>query len=87
MRTGPILTDFGTGRGQHPVPWLAGLPNREHRTPHVSRVRYFNSSNKLILDTIEVVDIPQPACAAEEDIDDSAHRLAEMLEFYWSDLS
>jgi hydrogenase-1 operon protein HyaF len=45
----------------------------------VWRVRYFNSMNTLILDTIEVVDIPEAARAAAEDYEDSMERLRELL--------
>ncbi|MFT8730911.1 MAG: hydrogenase expression/formation protein [Acetobacter fabarum] len=47
-------------------------------TPHVWRVRYFNSMDTLILDTIEVSAVPEVACAAVEDIADSATRLREI---------
>jgi hydrogenase-1 operon protein HyaF len=46
--------------------------------PTVWRVRYYNSQDVLILDTIEIADIPQVACAAPEDIADSAERLVEI---------
>ncbi|MQT15359.1 hydrogenase expression/formation protein [Segnochrobactrum spirostomi] len=46
----------------------------------VWRVRYFNSTDALILDTIEIIDVPAVACAAAEDIADSAERLADILE-------
>lgn len=42
------------------------------------RVQYFNSTEQLILDTLEVIDIPQVACAAKEDLEDSAERLREI---------
>jgi hydrogenase-1 operon protein HyaF len=45
----------------------------------VWRVRYYNSMNTLILDTIEVVDIPEAARAAAEDYEDSIERLRELL--------
>jgi hydrogenase-1 operon protein HyaF len=45
----------------------------------VWRVRYFNSMNTLILDTIEVVDMPEAARAAAEDYEDSMERLRELL--------
>lgn len=48
--------------------------------PTVWRVRYYNSQDALILDTIEVSKIPEVACAAPEDIRDSATRLAEVAE-------
>ena len=45
-------------------------------------IKYFNSEDVLILNTIEVVAVPEVARAAPEDIEDSAHRLAEILEIY-----
>jgi hydrogenase-1 operon protein HyaF len=44
------------------------------------RVQYFNSTDQLILDTLEVIDMPQVACAALEDLEDSALRLREIRE-------
>lgn len=46
----------------------------------VWRVRFYNSQDVLILDTIEICDIPEVACAAPEDIADSAERLREVVE-------
>jgi len=43
------------------------------------RVRYFNTMNTVILDTIEVVDLPEAARAAGDDYEDSVTRLAELL--------
>lgn len=48
-------------------------------------VRYFNSMGKLILNTLEVTDVPQVVVAAAEDIRDSADRLSEILMPYWPD--
>ncbi|MEQ3652439.1 MAG: hydrogenase expression/formation C-terminal domain-containing protein [Glaciecola sp.] len=45
-------------------------------------IKYYNSEDALILNTIEVIDIPEVAIASPEDIGDSAHRLLEMLEIY-----
>ena len=42
-------------------------------------VQHFNSQEHLILNTLEVVDVPAAALAAKEDIEDSAGRLAEIL--------
>ena len=50
-------------------------------------VRYYNSMSVLILNTLEVVDVPLVACAAAEDLHDSAVRLDEILEPYWSDVA
>ena len=44
------------------------------------RVRHYNSQDQLILDSIEVTETPVAVLAAQEDIDDSAARLAETLE-------
>lgn len=49
------------------------------RLAHVWRVQYFNSVDKLILDTLEVVDVPEVALAARQDFEDSAERLGEWL--------
>lgn len=51
-------------------------------TNHVWWVQYFNSQDRNILNTLEVTGVPRVACAAPEDIRDSASRLAEILEIY-----
>jgi hydrogenase-1 operon protein HyaF len=51
----------------------------------VWRVQYFNNMNTLILNTIEVVDVPEVAVAAVEDLQDSRVRLAELVA--WMDES
>ena len=56
-------------------------------TPGVWWVRYYNAMDTLILNSIEVVDIPLVVCAAAEDLRDSAKRLDEILAPYWSDVS
>lgn len=45
-------------------------------------VRYYNSQDTLILNSIEITDLPEVACAATEDLNDSAERLKEILEVY-----
>ncbi len=45
-------------------------------------VRYFNSRDRNILTTIEVGEVPRVACAAGEDLADSAMRLDEILSLY-----
>jgi len=47
----------------------------------VWRVQYFNTMNTLILNTLEVVDAPEVALAAVEDLVDSRERLAELVEW------
>lgn len=53
--------------------------------PNVWWVRFYNSMGTLILNTLEVVDVPAVIRAAPEDLQDSAHRLEELLTFFWSD--
>ena len=45
-------------------------------------IKYFNSQDVLILNSIEVIEVPSVAVAAPEDIRDSAERLDEILELY-----
>ena len=47
----------------------------------VWRVQYFNSVNTLILNTIEVVAVPEVARAAVEDLEDSRARLSELVDW------
>jgi hydrogenase-1 operon protein HyaF len=47
----------------------------------VWRVRYFSALDALILDTIEVVAVPEIALAAPDDLADSRTRLAELVEW------
>ena len=47
----------------------------------VWRVQYFNSMQTLILDTLEVVDVPEVALAAPEDLADSKERLGELVQW------
>ncbi|MEJ2630052.1 MAG: hydrogenase expression/formation protein [Acidihalobacter sp.] len=47
---------------------------------HIWWVQYFNSVDALILNTLEVVDVPSAALAAREDLEDTAVRLREVLE-------
>jgi hydrogenase-1 operon protein HyaF len=45
-------------------------------------VRYYNSRDTVVLNTIEIVDVPGVACAAPEDLADSAQRIGEILGVY-----
>ncbi|EFK95633.1 Hydrogenase expression/formation protein, partial [sediment metagenome] len=55
------------------------------RARGIWRVRYFNSMNTLILDTIEVVDLPEAARAAAEDYEDSLARMQDLLRWLRED--
>ncbi len=46
---------------------------------NVWSVQHFNSTGALVLDTIEVGDVPVALTAAQEDFEDSAERLAQLL--------
>jgi hydrogenase-1 operon protein HyaF len=49
------------------------------RLPHCWRVVYYNAMDKVILNTVEVVDMPEVAMAAPEDLRDSHERLHEVM--------
>lgn len=49
--------------------------------PNCWRVVYYNSADTILLNTVEVTVIPDVACAAPEDLADSAERLAEVLDW------
>lgn len=51
------------------------------QVPNCWRVTYYNSQDAIILNTIEIVDIPDVACAAKEDLEDSLERLEEVLQW------
>ncbi|WP_072374355.1 hydrogenase expression/formation protein [Hyphomicrobium sp. NDB2Meth4] len=51
-------------------------------TRNVWWVRYYNSRDTVVLNTIEIVDVPGVACAAPEDLADSAQRIEEILGVY-----
>jgi hydrogenase-1 operon protein HyaF len=51
------------------------------RVANTWRVVYYNSQDAMILNSVEVVDMPEVACAAPEDLVDSALRLEEVLEW------
>lgn len=48
---------------------------------HVWRVQYFNNMQTLILNTIEVVDVPAVAVAAREDLVETRARLADLVQW------
>lgn len=51
------------------------------RVTNTWRVVYYNSQDTVILNAVEVVHIPDVACAASEDLADSEERLAEVLQW------
>jgi hydrogenase-1 operon protein HyaF len=46
---------------------------------HGWRVVYYNSQDTVILNTVELTDMPQAACAAPDDLQDSHERLQDVL--------
>ena len=71
--------------GRGPVTLLSrGYGNCRITATGIARVwwvQYFNSQDVLILNTLEIVDVPEVACAAAEDLADSAERLTEVLDW------
>ncbi len=51
-------------------------------TDNVWWVQYYNAQDTIILNSIEIINVPEVVCAAQEDIDDSAERLIEIMEIY-----
>jgi len=51
------------------------------RHPHCWRVVYYNAMDSVILNTVEVVDMPEVAMAAPEDLRDSYERLLDVLTY------
>lgn len=51
-------------------------------TKNVWWVQYYNSQDTLILNTLEISKVPDVACASQEDLDDSAERLEQILNIY-----
>jgi len=47
----------------------------------VWRVQYFNNMNTLILNTIEIVEMPEVALAAPEDLADTRTRLSDLIDW------
>ncbi|OAF12519.1 hydrogenase expression/formation protein [Bradyrhizobium neotropicale] len=50
---------------------------------NVWSVQFFNAMDAIILDTLEVGGVPSVAVAADEDFEDSAERLQEIIEAYF----
>ncbi|WOH75476.1 hydrogenase expression/formation C-terminal domain-containing protein [Bradyrhizobium sp. NDS-1] len=74
IRNGPIQLvsrGYGTCRGLS-----TGIRN-------VWSVQFFNAMDTIILDTLEVGGVPTVALAADEDFEDSAERLQEIIEAYF----
>ncbi|WP_194473123.1 hydrogenase expression/formation protein [Bradyrhizobium sp. CCBAU 51753] len=55
---------------------------RATATRNVWSVQFFNSIDNIILDTLEVGGVPIVALAADEDFEDSAERLQEIMKAY-----
>jgi hydrogenase-1 operon protein HyaF len=54
---------------------------------HVWRVQYFNNMQTLILNTIEVVELPEVAVAAREDLGETRDRLADLVQWMGDSLA
>lgn len=52
------------------------------RWPNVWSVQFFNVMDTVILDTIEIGDVPVSVCAAGDDFVDSATRIEDIIEAY-----
>lgn len=52
------------------------------RIPNCWRLTYFNSQDAMILDTIEITDLPEVICAAPEDLCDSLERFEDVIQWF-----
>ncbi|HMD73332.1 MAG TPA: hydrogenase expression/formation protein [Steroidobacteraceae bacterium] len=81
--TGEDLEYLGVHLGRGPVTILSrGYGNcriSSTALPHTWWVQYFNSMDQLILNTIEVDEVPVVALAAPEDLEDSIVRLRDWV--------
>lgn len=74
IRNGPIqLVSRGYGTCRM---FATGIRN-------VWSVQFFNAMDTIILDTLEIGGVPKVALAADEDFEDSAERLREIIEAYF----
>ncbi|MBB4267112.1 hydrogenase expression/formation protein [Roseospira visakhapatnamensis] len=80
------LAHLGTTLGRGPVMLRVGGHGacviQAAGVDRVWSVRFLNASDTVILDTLEVGDVPTAACAAPEDFADSAVRLTEIRDAY-----
>lgn len=53
--------------------------------PHAWRVVYYNSADIVIMNSVEVTDLPEVALAAKEDLQDSLERLTEVIHWVVSE--
>jgi hydrogenase-1 operon protein HyaF len=51
------------------------------KVPNTWRLVYYNSQDAVILNSVEVCDMPEVACAAPEDLLDSMERLTEVMQW------
>jgi hydrogenase-1 operon protein HyaF len=76
---GAIDQQIGTGRVLILSRGYGNCRISNAQVPHTWRVVYYNSQDTVILNSVEVCAVPEVACAAPEDLVDSAERLVEVL--------
>jgi hydrogenase-1 operon protein HyaF len=74
-----LFDAFGTGTVSMLSRGYGNCRITSTRLANVWWVQYFNSMDQIILNTLEVVSVPEVALAAKEDTIDSAERLGEWL--------
>ncbi len=72
---------LGTGRVQILSRGYGNCRITSTRVPHTWRVVYYNSQDHVILNTVEVGELPAVAQAAAEDLADTHERLTEVLQW------
>ncbi|AMA61602.1 hydrogenase accessory protein HypB [Bradyrhizobium sp. CCGE-LA001] len=54
------------------------------RVRNLWSVQFFNSNDSIVLDTLQVGDVPTEVLAADEDYEDSAERFRDIMEAYFN---
>jgi hydrogenase-1 operon protein HyaF len=75
-----LFDAFGTGTVRILSRGYGNCRITSTRLANVWWVQYFNSMDQIILNTLEVVDVPEVALAAREDYEESTERLGEWLD-------
>ncbi|WP_442868520.1 hydrogenase expression/formation protein [Bradyrhizobium sp. CCBAU 51627] len=79
-----LQQSLGTGPVQLMLRGYGACRVQATGTRNVWSVQFFNSTDNIILDTLEIGGVPIVALAADEDLQDSAERLQEIIKAYFA---
>ena len=78
-----LMTSLGTGPVRLVSKGYGTCRIQATAIRNVWSVQFFNAMDTILLDTIEIGDVPVTACAAVDDFRDSAERMREIEEAYF----